>query len=72
MGRHFPVKEKSGNFEKTGKVRENHTKYWKTFSDIEMNCVLFAKMDKVFSLKKKPLKNPGKIEKNTGKVGEFC
>ena len=26
----FPVGEKSGNFEQTGKVRENHTKYWKT------------------------------------------
>ena len=31
MGRHFPVREKSGNFEHTGKVRENHTKYWKTW-----------------------------------------
>ena len=30
MGRHFPVREKSGNFEQTGKVRENDTKYWKT------------------------------------------
>ena len=30
MGRHFPVREKSGNFEQTGKVRENHKKYWKT------------------------------------------
>ena len=30
MGRHFPVREKSGNFEQTGKVRENHRKYWKT------------------------------------------
>ena len=30
MGRHFPVREKSGNFEHTGKVRENCTKYWKT------------------------------------------
>ena len=29
-GKHFPVREKSGNFEKTGKVRENRTKYWKT------------------------------------------
>ena len=29
MGRHFPVREKSGNFEQTGKVRENHIKYWK-------------------------------------------
>ena len=30
MGRHFPVRERSGNFEQSGKVRENHTKYWKT------------------------------------------
>ena len=30
MGSHFPVREKSGNFEQTGNVRENHTKYWKT------------------------------------------
>ena len=30
MGRHFPVREKSGNFEQTGKIMENHTKYWKT------------------------------------------
>ena len=30
MGSYFPVREKSGNFEQTGKVRENHTKYWKT------------------------------------------
>ena len=26
MGRRFPVREKSRNFEQTGKVRENHTK----------------------------------------------
>ena len=36
-----------------------------------MNCVLFAKMDEVFSLKK-TLKNNGKMEKHSGKVGEFC
>ena len=30
MGRHFPVREKSGNFEQTEKVGGNHTKYWKT------------------------------------------
>ena len=30
MGRHFPIREKSGNFEQSGKVRENNTKYWKT------------------------------------------
>ena len=30
MGRNFPVRENLGNSEQTGKVRENHTKYWKT------------------------------------------
>ena len=58
MGRHFPVKEKSGNFEQTGKVMENHAKYWKSpgisdkcsiFSDIYMNCVLFTQLHQVFS-----------------------
>ena len=29
MGRHFPVREKSGNFVMTGKVREFYSKYWK-------------------------------------------
>ena len=29
MGRHFPVREKSANFVKTGKVREFCPKYWK-------------------------------------------
>ena len=38
-----------------------------------MNCVLFAKMDQVFSKENKTLKkNTGKLEKNTGKVREFC
>ena len=37
MGRHFPVMEKSGNFEQTGKVRENQTKYLKT-EEIEDKC----------------------------------
>ena len=37
MGRYFPVREKSGNFEQTGKVRENHTKYWKT----EINIIWY-------------------------------
>ena len=60
MGRHFPVREKSGNFEQTGKVREKSGKITQNtgkleiniidiLSDIEMNCVLFAKMDQVFS-----------------------
>ena len=29
MGRHFPVREKSGNFVKTGKIREFYLKCWK-------------------------------------------
>ena len=29
MGRHFPIREKSGNFTKTRKVREFYLKYWK-------------------------------------------
>ena len=37
-----------------------------------MNCVLFAKMDQVFSLKNKTLKKYWKMGKNTGKVREFC
>ena len=37
-----------------------------------MNCVLFAKMDQVLSLKNETLKNTGKMEKNTGKVRKFC
>ena len=41
MGRHFPVREKSGNFEQTGKVRENHTKYWKTEGISEKNYYIF-------------------------------
>ena len=40
MGRHFPVREKSGNFEKTGKVGENHTNYWKPHG-ISVKCYLF-------------------------------
>ena len=45
MERHFPVREKSGNFEQTGKVREkvreNHTKYWKTEGILEKKYLLF-------------------------------
>ena len=45
MGRHFPVREKSGNFEQTGKVREKSgkttQKYWKTEGILEKNYLLF-------------------------------
>ena len=34
MGRHFPVRKKSGNFVKTGKVREFYSKYWKNWKKL--------------------------------------
>ena len=34
MGRHFPVREKSGNFVKTGKVREFYSKYWNNWKKL--------------------------------------
>ena len=38
-----------------------------------MNCALFAKMDKIISLKKQNIKKVlEKWQKNTGKVREFC
>ena len=39
MGRHFAVKKNAENFEQTGKVRENHTKYWKN-KEISDKCYL--------------------------------
>ena len=44
MGRYFPVRKKSGNFEKTGKVGENLTKYWKIqgISDKYVICYFFS------------------------------
>ena len=41
MGTHFPVREKSGNFEQTGKVRENHTKHWKTQGILNKYYLIF-------------------------------
>ena len=41
MRRHFPVREKSGNIEQTGKVGENHTKYWKTPGISEKNVICY-------------------------------
>ena len=84
MGRYFPVREKSGNFEQTGKVRENHTKYWKTEINWDKYYLIFLVIFKwtvhflvkwiKFSVKKKQkiIKNTGKMAKNTGKVREFC
>ena len=41
MATHFWVRGKSGNFEQTGKVRKNHTKYWKT-QGISDECYLLC------------------------------
>ena len=41
MGRHFPDRENSWNCEETGKVRENHTKYWKTWRISDKCYLLF-------------------------------
>ena len=42
MGRQFPVREKSGNFKQTGKVRENHKTYWKIQGISDKYCLLFV------------------------------
>ena len=47
MGRHFPVREKSGNFEQTGKVRENHTKYWKNENISDKYYLIFLMIFKL-------------------------
>ena len=42
MGRHFPVREKSGNFEQTGKVREKSGKITQNtgkLREFEMNII---------------------------------
>ena len=78
---HFPVREKSGNFEQTGKVRDNHTKYWKTQRILDKCYLLFLVIFKLtvyyllkwikFSVKKnKTLKIYRKMGKNTRKVRE--
>ena len=59
MGRYFPVKEKSGNFVKTGKVGEFYLKYW-------------GNREKFYWKIEKNFKKYWKTVKNTGKVGEIC
>ena len=42
MGKHFPVREKSGNFEQTGKVREKSGKITQNTGKIsEFEIILF-------------------------------
>ena len=66
MGRHFPVREKSGNFEQTGKVREKSGKITQNtgkLREFQTNIIFyflvvfklfvyyFAKMHQIFSYK---------------------
>ena len=78
MGRHFPVREKSGNFEQTGKVRENHTKYWKIQGISKTNTFCYFLV--IFKwtvhylliwIKFSVKKNTGKMEKILEKSGNF-
>ena len=73
MGRHFPVRESQGilnRLEKSGKITQNTGKLREFQTNII--CVLFAKMDQVFSLKNKTLKkNTGKMEKILEKSENF-
>ena len=79
MGRHFPVGEKSGNFQQAAQVRENHTKYWESQGISEKCYLLFLVIFKwtvYYLLKwiklKKTLKKYWKMGTNMGKMREFC
>ena len=85
MGRHFPVREKSGNFDQTGKVREKSGKITQNtgklrefqtniicYSSVtaKLICILLAKFILFLVKKRITGKNTGKMRKNTGKVRE--
>ena len=83
MGRHFPVREKLGNFEQTGKFRENHTKYWKIQGILDryiicyflviFKCTMYHLLKWIkFSVKNRTLKNIlAKWKKTLEKSGNF-
>ena len=86
MGRHFPVREESGNFTKTRKVRAFYPKYWKNQKK------LYWKIEKILEIcqqvivknlqicyhnlnkneLEKILENWKKYRKSHGKVREIC
>ena len=65
---HFPVRQKSGNFEQTGKVVEFYTKYWKClaiyyfFGDLNFRQFLFLSVNFNLAVLKNRPKNHGKVE----------
>ena len=86
MGRHFPVREKSGNFEQTEKVREKSGKITQNtgkLREFQTNIIFyflvifkltvyyFVEMHKIFSYKINFQKNTGKMEKILEKSGNF-
>ena len=80
MGRHFPVREKSGNFVKTGKVREFYSKYWKNLKKlywkIEKNTGKVREICQAVIVETLQIwyhtLNKKRTLKNTGKVREIC
>ena len=70
MGKLFPVREKLGNFEETGKVRKFYQKYWKNEGILPSVYLYFSQIfNKVFYLLNslnKIVKN-GQILKKSGK-----
>ena len=70
---HFPVREKSGNFEYTEKVRKFYTKYWRNWNWIVDNfCFIFSLIFNLTVFKNRTLKKYRENGKNTEEVGEFC
>ena len=55
--RHFPVREKSGNFAKSGKVGEFYTKYWRN----QKKILQIGKLKKKKKKKKKYWKSQGNL-----------
>ena len=86
MGRHFPVREKSGNFAKTGKVQrillkklgKSEKLYWrieKNTGKVREICqpVIVKTLQIWYQTlnKKRTLKNTGKLQKILEKSGKF-
>ena len=86
MERHFPVREKSGNFVKTGKVGEFYSKFWKNrkklYLKIEKNTGKVREIRQLVIVKTlqiwyhtlnktRTLKNTGKLQKILEKSGKF-
>ena len=86
MERHSPVKEKSGNFVKTGKDREFYSKYWKNQKNFCKTEKDIGKVSEIYQSeivktlqtwyhtlhKKRTLENTGKLQKILEKSRKFA